>query len=57
MPNLHNRYKSAERKILQKNQEYNIKLLIAMYLQLKCELILIYNKLKQQLTIEEISIF
>jgi hypothetical protein len=31
MPNLHNRYKSAERKISQKNPEYNyVKLLLAM---------------------------
>ena len=30
MPNLHNWYKSAERKILQKNPEYNVKLLLAM---------------------------
>jgi hypothetical protein len=30
MPNLHNRYKSAERKFLQKNTEYMLKLLIAM---------------------------
>jgi hypothetical protein len=34
MPNLHNQYKSAERKISQKNSEY----------MLKYELILIYNK-------------
>jgi hypothetical protein len=34
MPNLHNRYKSAERKISQKNPEY----------MLKYELIWIYNK-------------
>jgi hypothetical protein len=27
MPNLHNRYKLAERKISQKNLEYNVKLL------------------------------
>ena len=30
MPNLHNRYKSAERKISQKNPEYIVKLLLAM---------------------------
>jgi hypothetical protein len=30
MPNLHNRYKSAERKISQKNPEYYVKLLLAM---------------------------
>ena len=29
-PNLHNRYKSAERKISQKKNEYNVKLLLAM---------------------------
>jgi hypothetical protein len=34
MPNLHNRYKSAERKISQKNPEYR----------LKFELILTYTK-------------
>jgi hypothetical protein len=45
MPNLDNRYKSAERKISQKSPEYiYVKLLIAMYLQLKYELILIYTK-------------
>ena len=30
MPNLHNRYISAERKISQKNPEYYVKLLLAM---------------------------
>jgi hypothetical protein len=41
MPNLHNRYKLAERNISQKNPEYiYVKLLIAMQLQLKFELIL-----------------
>jgi hypothetical protein len=30
MPNLHNWYKSAERKISQKKTEYNVKLLLAM---------------------------
>jgi hypothetical protein len=30
MPNLHNRYKSAERKISQKKPEYNVELLLAM---------------------------
>ena len=30
MPNLHNRYNSAERKILQKKKEIYVKLLIAM---------------------------
>ena len=30
MPNLHNRYKSAERNILQKRLEYMLKLLLAM---------------------------
>ena len=43
MPNLHNRYKLAERKISQKSPEY-VKLLIAMQLQLKFELILVYTK-------------
>ena len=33
MPNLHNRYKSAEKKISQKSLEYiYVKLLIAMYM-------------------------
>jgi hypothetical protein len=32
MPNLHNRYKSAERKISQKKTVINVKLLIAMQL-------------------------
>jgi hypothetical protein len=30
MPNLHNRYKSAERKVSQKNSEKYVKLLLAM---------------------------
>jgi hypothetical protein len=55
MPNLHNRYKSAERKISQKNPEY----------MLNCSLPCSCSKnlssfwliLKQQWTIEEISIF
>ena len=47
MPNLHNRYKSAERKISQKKPEYiyvKLHVLIAMQLQLKFELILTYTK-------------
>ena len=40
MPNLHNRYKSADRKISQKSPGIYVKLLIAMWLQLKFELIL-----------------
>jgi hypothetical protein len=44
MPNLHNRYKSAERKISQKNPGIYVKLLIAKYLQLKFELILTCTK-------------
>jgi hypothetical protein len=43
MPNLHNRYKSAERKIKKKKQTY-AKLLLAMKLQFKFELILTYTK-------------
>ena len=39
MPNLHNRYKSAERKISQKNPEY-----VLNYFLLKFELILTYTK-------------
>jgi hypothetical protein len=49
MPNLHNLYKLAERKLSQKNTEY----MLNYSLQLKFELILIYDKA----TIEEISIF
>ena len=55
MPNLHNRYKSAERKISQKNPEY----MLNYSLPCSCS----YNLssfwliLKQQWTIEEISIF
>ena len=40
MPNLNNRYKSAERKIKKKKPE----LLLAMQLQFKFELILTYTK-------------
>ena len=40
MPNLHNWYKSAEGNISQKNDQVYVKLLIAMLLQLKFELIL-----------------
>ena len=46
MPNLHNRYELAEGKISQKNDQVYVKLLIAMQMQLKFELILIYNKFK-----------
>jgi methionine salvage enolase-phosphatase E1 len=55
IPNLHNRYKSAERKISQKNPEY----MLNYSLPCSCS----YNLssfrfiLKQQWTIEEISIF
>jgi hypothetical protein len=49
MPNLHNLYKLAERKLSQKNTEY----MLNYSLQLKFELILIYDKA----SIEEISIF
>jgi hypothetical protein len=44
IPNLHNWYKSAERKISQKNPRIYVKLLLAMWLQLKFELILTYTK-------------
>ena len=44
MPNLHNRYISAERKISQKKHGIYVKLLLAMSLQLKFELILTYTK-------------
>jgi hypothetical protein len=45
MPNLHNRYKSAERKISQKKTEYSVKLHIAMHVAaVKIELSLVYNK-------------
>jgi hypothetical protein len=45
MPNLDNRYKSAERKISQKKTEYIVKLHIAMHVAaVKFELSLVYNK-------------
>jgi hypothetical protein len=46
MLNLHNRHKSTERKISQKNVEYNVELFFAMQQQLKFELILtdIFNQ-------------
>ena len=44
MPNLHNRYKSAKRKITQKNPGIYVKLLLVMQLQLKFELMLTYTK-------------
>jgi hypothetical protein len=55
MPNLHNRYKSAERKISQKNTEY----MLNYSLPRSCSLNLssFWLVLKQQWTIEEISIF
>ena len=55
MPNLHNRYKSAERKISQKNPEY----MFNYSLPCNCSLILssFWFIQKQQWTIEEISIF
>ena len=51
MPNLHNLYKSAERKIPQKNSDH----MLNYSLQLKFGLIFFYNK--AAMTIEEISIF
>ena len=39
MPNLHNRYKSVERKISPKKPRIYVKLILAMQLQLKFELI------------------
>ena len=44
MPNQHNRYKSTERKFSQKKTGIYVKLLLAMQLQLKFELILTYTK-------------
>ena len=45
IPNLHNRYKSSERKISQKNQEYMLNYSLQNdIVQLKFKLILIYNK-------------
>ena len=44
MPNLHNRYKSAERKISQKNPEYMLNYSVPCGLQLKFELLLTYTK-------------
>ena len=55
MPNLHNRYKSAERKISQKNPQY----MLNYSLPCSCSLILssFWFILKQQWTIEEMYIF
>jgi hypothetical protein len=55
MPNLHNRYKSAERNISQKNLEY----MLNYSLPCSCSLNLssFWLILKQQWTIDEISIF
>jgi hypothetical protein len=55
MPNLHNRYKSAERKISQKNQEY----MLNYSFPCSCSKYLSSFRfiIKQQWTIEEISIF
>ena len=44
MPNLHNRYISAERKSSQKNPEYMLNYSLPCSLQLKFELILTYTK-------------
>jgi hypothetical protein len=55
MPNLHNRYKSAERKISQKNPEY----MLNYSFPCSCSKNLSSFRfiIKQQWTIEEISIF
>jgi hypothetical protein len=55
MPNLHNRYKSAERKISQKNPEY----MLNYSLPCSCSKYLSSFRfiIKQQWTIEEMSIF
>ena len=55
MPNLHNRYKSAERKNSQNNPAY----MLNYYLLCSCskKLSSFWLKLKQQWTIEELSIF
>ena len=53
MPNLHNLYKSAERTISQKNLEY----MLNYSLPCSCSLSSFWLILKQQWTIEEISIF
>ena len=55
MPNLHNRYKSAERKISQKNPEYM--LIYSLSCSCSKKLSSFWFIIKQQWTIEEISIF
>ena len=55
MPNLHNRYKSAERKISQKNPEYMLN--YSLPCSCSSNLSSFWLILKQQWTIEEISIF
>jgi hypothetical protein len=55
MPNLHNRYKSAERNISQKKQEYMLK--YSLPCSCSSNLSSFSLILKQQWTIEEISIF
>ena len=55
MPNLHNRYKSAERKISQKNPEYMLN--YSFPCSCSKNLSSFTFKIKQQWTIEEISIF
>ena len=55
MPNLHNRYKSAERKISQKNPEYMLN--YSFPCSCSKNLSSFRFKIKQQWTIEELSIF
>jgi hypothetical protein len=55
MPNLHNRYKSAERKISQKNPEHMLN--YSLPCSCSSNLSSFWLILKQQWTIEEISIF
>jgi hypothetical protein len=55
MPNLHNRYKSAERKISQKNLEYMLN--YSFPCSCSTNLSSVRFIIKQQWTIEEISIF
>ena len=59
MPNLHNWYKSAERKISHKNPEYMYRYMLNYSLPCSCSLNLssFWFIIKQQWTIEEMSIF
>jgi hypothetical protein len=57
LPNLHNRYKSVERKISQKNPEYMLNYSLPCSCSKKLSSFWLILIIKQQWTIEEISIF